>query len=166
MEVFCHLACDCSSTGSSSAPCDKSTGKCTCLINFRGAKCDQCVPGYYGYPACLSCRCDPVGSIGTSCRASDGQCSCKAQFQGRQCNKCQPGFYGFPNCQRCQCNPAGTKSGPGGIDCSSTSNVSLGFFHCAIIAIIKCLKHLTASILLLTFFNLISIEISAVLLSS
>ena len=122
---FLNPACECSSTGSSSAPCDKSTGKCTCLPNFRGAKCDQCVAGYYGYPACLPCRCDPVGSFGTSCRSTNGQCSCRSQFQGRQCNKCQPGFYGFPDCQKCQCNPAGTKSGPGGIDCSSTSNVSV-----------------------------------------
>lgn len=45
--------CDCSPKGSQGKTCDP-TGKCPCLHNFGGRTCDQCKPGFYSYPECLS----------------------------------------------------------------------------------------------------------------
>lgn len=46
------VECHCFVNGSTSTTCD-STGKCSCLNNFVGKRCDKCSPGYYKYPECL-----------------------------------------------------------------------------------------------------------------
>ena len=43
-------ACKCNSHGSSILQCDES-GKCPCLPDVEGMKCDTCKAGYFGLPA-------------------------------------------------------------------------------------------------------------------
>ena len=47
-------------------------GSCVCKPNFSGARCDECAPGHYDYPNCLSCQCDKDGALGADC-ANNGK---------------------------------------------------------------------------------------------
>ena len=71
------LPCDCDSTGVTDAGslCDTATGNCSCLPNRSGRRCDECKPGYYGYPNCRKCDCNEAGSTG--CDPVTGRCICK-----------------------------------------------------------------------------------------
>ena len=78
-----------------------SVGKCSCLSNVEGDKCDQCLTGYYWNPnglGCLPCNCDTQGSLSNTCSAS-GQCQCRVAdgLTGMRCNECTSGYYGYSN---------------------------------------------------------------------
>lgn len=51
--VIClvSLACLCDGAGVADIACTP-TGHCICLPNYLGQNCDDCAPGYYGYPDC------------------------------------------------------------------------------------------------------------------
>lgn len=40
-------SCDCDKIGSKTLTCDKRSGRCVCLENHIGPKCDRCLPGYH-----------------------------------------------------------------------------------------------------------------------
>lgn len=99
------MPCNCSAVGSTSQICDHS-GKCPCLTNFAGKRCDACMAGFYQFPECLPCNCDTNGAIGITCN-NDGQCNCQHNFDGKTCSSCKENFYNYPLCESCDCNPAG-----------------------------------------------------------
>ena len=43
--------CKCDNQGSSQNICDP-RGQCYCHVGFDGRRCNHCVVGYYGFPAC------------------------------------------------------------------------------------------------------------------
>lgn len=77
--------CSCSAAGSSTPQCNPTNGQCWCREEFAGMSCDQCAPGYHGYPACSACGCDMVGTDEKFCNTTlhvcdcqhSGQCVCK-----------------------------------------------------------------------------------------
>ena len=103
---FFLLACDCFSQGTvvppghnpaDPLPCDDE-GKCTCLRNVIGDKCDSCRDTYWNVGSgfgCEECMCDPTGSLNNSCDVTTGQCPCKPGVTGRTCDQCQADHYSF-----------------------------------------------------------------------
>ena len=78
-------------------PCDDE-GKCTCLRNVIGDKCDSCRDTYWNVGSgfgCEECMCDPTGSLNNSCDVTTGQCPCKPGVTGRTCDQCQADHYSF-----------------------------------------------------------------------
>ena len=103
--AFSLSACDCYNQGTVTPlghnpvdplPCDDE-GKCTCLRNVIGEKCDGCQDTYWnvgsGY-GCEECLCDPIGSLNDSCDIT-GQCPCKPGVTGRVCDLCESDHYSF-----------------------------------------------------------------------
>ncbi|TRY81696.1 hypothetical protein DNTS_026007 [Danionella cerebrum] len=102
---------------------------CVCNQGYKGARCDECAPGYYGNPhevggQCRPCQCnnnidmlDPE-----SCDARTGACvKCLYHTEGEGCTRCKLGYYGnalTQSCRRCVCNHIGTTEET----CSSTGN--------------------------------------------
>lgn len=85
-------------------PCDDK-GKCTCLRNVIGNKCDSCQDTYWNVGSgfgCEECLCNTTGSLNDSCDVITGQCPCKPGVTGRTCDQCQSDHYGFSEegCQR------------------------------------------------------------------
>lgn len=85
-------------------PCDDK-GKCTCLENVIGDKCDSCLDTYWNVGSgfgCEECLCDPMGSLNNSCNVITGQCPCKPGVTGRTCDQCQLDHYGYSDkgCER------------------------------------------------------------------
>ena len=101
--------------------CDE-TGKCSCKSEYTGAKCNECLKGYfktsYGTckgmnllsnlqfnslknTSCLECDCDMDGSVDNACNAR-GECTCKQSLiGGPKCHKCADyNYFNFPNCKR------------------------------------------------------------------
>ncbi|KFO19671.1 Laminin subunit beta-3 [Fukomys damarensis] len=66
----CHR-CDCSVLGTQrDMPCDEETGRCLCLPNVVGPRCDQCAPNHWklaGGRGCEPCACDPRTSLSSQC---------------------------------------------------------------------------------------------------
>jgi hypothetical protein len=57
-KIYCYKVlifqpCNCQSGSSISQQCDLYTGRCRCLPDFNGDKCDSCLFGFYQYPTCL-----------------------------------------------------------------------------------------------------------------
>jgi len=98
-------ACECNIYGRVDNNCDLETGKCNCMDNFMGDKCETCQPGFFGQQ-CEECQCNVEGSLNTECNL-EGKCNCKDNFMGDKCDTCKPGFFG-QQCEECQCNLAGS----------------------------------------------------------
>ena len=67
--IFIITACRCDPDGSVSSQCDGSTGRCDCLPNVVGARCDQCLSGYWGPRkvfGCTKCDCCQQGIVESS----------------------------------------------------------------------------------------------------
>ncbi|XP_038141553.1 laminin subunit beta-1-like isoform X2 [Cyprinodon tularosa] len=121
------VACDCDPVGSlEGGVCDSRTdpsmgmiaGQCRCKANVKGARCDDCKPGFYGLSqsdpvGCQPCNCDPRGVImaDAPCDQISGDCSCKRYVTGRYCNQCLPEYWGLSNdlggCRPCDCDFGG-----------------------------------------------------------
>ncbi|XP_006888006.1 PREDICTED: laminin subunit beta-3 [Elephantulus edwardii] len=123
----CHR-CDCNILGCRrDMPCDEETGRCLCLPNVVGPKCDQCAPYHWKLASgrgCEPCACDPRNSLSPQCNQFTGQCSCREGFGGLKCNtaalrQCPDQMYGEvgAGCRACDCDFRGTE-GPG---CDKTS---------------------------------------------
>ncbi|XP_061418868.1 LOW QUALITY PROTEIN: laminin subunit beta-2-like [Lethenteron reissneri] len=100
------LPCQCNTQGSSSTECNPVGGQCRCKPNVAGRRCDQCVPGTFGFgpSGCRECHCDQRGSTSAICDAVSGQCACRPGAFGRQCDRCEAGHWGFPECRACRCH--------------------------------------------------------------
>ncbi|KAL1769962.1 laminin subunit beta-3 [Sigmodon hispidus] len=85
----CHR-CDCSILGARrDMPCEEESGRCLCLPNVVGPKCDQCAPSYWKLASgrgCEPCACDPRNSLSPQCNQFTGQCPCREGFGGLTCN--------------------------------------------------------------------------------
>ncbi|CEF62050.1 Usherin [Strongyloides ratti] len=119
--------CQCNIYGSiknNNEICNSMTGKCSCLPNVIGDKCDSCAENYYNLQSgdgCLKCDCDPTGVIldndgkpQMSCNVFNGQCQCKEGRGGRKCSECTDYFWGNPltdQCIECNCNRIGSAHG-------------------------------------------------------
>ena len=44
--------CMCHPEGSLGISCNQTTGQCSCKNHIAGVNCDQCEPGYFGFPHC------------------------------------------------------------------------------------------------------------------
>lgn len=94
-------------------------GQCNCKPGIYGRRCDQCLPGKWGYivppvGTCFDCNCNVFGTLhnNQTCDPYNGQCTCKAFTSGRQCDVCKDGYYRFPtsagtDCIPCPCNLGG-----------------------------------------------------------
>uniref|UniRef100_A0A8C4NRP5 Laminin subunit beta-1 n=1 Tax=Dicentrarchus labrax TaxID=13489 RepID=A0A8C4NRP5_DICLA len=114
---------------------------CVCNTGYRGGRCDECSPGYYGNPGevggqCQPCQCnnnidmlDPE-----SCDAGTGECvRCLYHSEGTACQSCKLGYYGnamLQDCRKCICNQLGSdpSSCPSSGDCHCDR--SSGQCHC------------------------------------
>ncbi|XP_033213933.1 laminin subunit beta-1 [Belonocnema kinseyi] len=106
-----HL-CECNPTGSHSAFCEISGGRCYCKTNVVGRRCDLCAPGTYGFgpEGCKACDCDGVGALDNFCDAeTDVICECREGYSGPRCDSCAENYYGNPevpggSCSACDCS--------------------------------------------------------------
>ncbi|KAL7985366.1 hypothetical protein Chor_003936 [Crotalus horridus] len=125
----CH-ECACNILGSRrNMPCDDESGRCFCLPNVVGEKCDECAVNHWKIASgegCWPCNCHPQNSLSLQCNqmlndlaSLDGDDdndddesteACDCNFQGTEvmgCNKltgsclCRSGFTG-PQCNQCQ----------------------------------------------------------------
>ncbi|WAR17598.1 USH2A-like protein [Mya arenaria] len=71
-------------------------GRCTCIQNFEGNKCDTCVQGRYGDNCEHTCS---IGCIGNTCNRN-GSCSCLHNFNGQNCDVCAANYEGSA-CESC-----------------------------------------------------------------
>nr|XP_020636311.1 laminin subunit beta-3 [Pogona vitticeps]XP_020636312.1 laminin subunit beta-3 [Pogona vitticeps]XP_020636313.1 laminin subunit beta-3 [Pogona vitticeps] len=111
--------CACSILGTrSNMPCDDETGRCFCLPNVVGAKCDACAVNHWKIASgegCQPCNCNPQNSLGLQCNQFTGQCTCKEGYSGLTCSNfevqvCPDQTYGDirTGCRACDCNFQGT----------------------------------------------------------
>lgn len=118
----CHR-CDCSILGSRrDMPCDEESGRCLCLPNVVGPKCDQCAPNHWKLASgrgCEPCACDLRHALSLQCNQFTGQCPCREGFDGLTCSaaairQCPDRTHGdaATGCRACDCDFRGTE-GPG-----------------------------------------------------
>ncbi|XP_008058180.1 laminin subunit beta-3 [Carlito syrichta] len=118
----CHR-CDCNALGARrDMPCDEESGRCLCLPNVVGPKCDQCAPYHWKLASgqgCEPCACDLYNSLSPQCNQLTGQCPCREGFDGLTCNaaalrQCPDRTHGdmATGCRACDCDFRGTE-GPG-----------------------------------------------------
>ncbi|XP_050425592.1 laminin subunit alpha-1 isoform X2 [Adelges cooleyi] len=109
------LPCECHPEGSDGtcvSSKDTGIGLCDCFKGFAGDKCDECAPGYSGFPDCEPCACDERG-IKTPPLTCDSQCDCKDRVNGNKCDRCKPGYFNLnasnpEGCDKCFCSGVST----------------------------------------------------------
>ncbi|KAF7666897.1 hypothetical protein LDENG_00088510 [Lucifuga dentata] len=109
---------------------DSQNAICVCNLGYKGARCDECSPGYYGNPKEVGGRCQPCQCNNNidmldpaSCDTKTGEClRCLYHSEGPACQSCKLGYYGnalLQDCRKCVCNQLGTapSSCPSSGDC-------------------------------------------------
>uniref|UniRef100_A0A915BCP3 Agrin n=1 Tax=Parascaris univalens TaxID=6257 RepID=A0A915BCP3_PARUN len=86
--------CGCNRVGAYDSSCN-ALGECRCKPGVGGAKCDHCVPGFWGIHliakgalGCRPCGCSVFGSSRLDCEQSTGRCQCKKDSFGLKCDTC------------------------------------------------------------------------------
>ncbi|KAI9547094.1 hypothetical protein NQZ68_019915 [Dissostichus eleginoides] len=88
------IECNCNQMGSVHDRCN-GTGYCQCKDGATGAKCDDCLPGYYWKQGCYSNVCDEEMLLcqnGGTCYQNQ-KCICPPEFKGVLCqqSRCEAG---------------------------------------------------------------------------
>lgn len=115
--------CTCDPRGALDQLCGAG-GLCHCRAGYTGTACQECSPGFHGFPSCVreclgrkrgeagavstacpqlslsaACHCSAEGSLHAACDPRSGQCSCRPRVTGLRCDTCAPGAYNFPYCE-------------------------------------------------------------------
>nr|XP_040019155.1 laminin subunit beta-1a [Gasterosteus aculeatus aculeatus] len=120
---------------------DTQQAVCVCNNGYRGSRCDECSPGYYGNPGDMGGQCQPCQCNSNidmldpeSCDSRTGEClRCLYHSEGYACQSCKHGYYGnalLQDCRKCVCNQLGSDSStcPSSGDCHCDR--SSGQCHC------------------------------------
>ncbi|XP_049594791.1 netrin-G2 isoform X5 [Syngnathus scovelli] len=88
------IECNCNQMGSVHERCNE-TGFCQCKNGATGAKCDECLPGYYWKQGCYPNVCDEEMLLcqnGGTCYQNQ-KCACAPDFKGVLCQqpRCEAG---------------------------------------------------------------------------
>ncbi|KAG9345889.1 hypothetical protein JZ751_009045 [Albula glossodonta] len=125
------VPCECDPNGSLGELCDQVSGRCPCRPEAAGRRCDQCQPGYFGFPQCRPCQCngmadhcDPVTGVCLGCRdySTGPNCYFGDPIFREPCEPClcpdtqDSGRFFASSCSkddntqqlRCACNPGHT----------------------------------------------------------
>ncbi|XP_063153517.1 laminin subunit beta-3 isoform X1 [Candoia aspera] len=146
--------CACNILGSRShVPCDDETGRCFCLPNVVGEKCDECAVNHWKIASgegCWPCNCHPQNSLSLQCNQFTGQCPCREGYGGLTCStvevqQCPDHTFGNvrTGCRACDCNFQGTevmgcnkltggclcRSGFTGLQCDQCQRGYCGNYH-------------------------------------